>query len=75
MSITTGLNPSNVHMLHILSQFVMIFVSSVLKTKIMRLSFLLDFIEFGMQYIDDCPEIAEPPWFYILFELVFFWQS
>ena len=50
-------------------------MSSVIVTKILRLFFLFDFVEFGSHNIDDCAEIAEHPRFYVLFELVFFWQS
>ena len=49
--------------------------NSVIITKILRLFFLFDFVEFGSHNIDDCAEIAEPPRFYVLFELVFFGQS
>ena len=48
--------------------------NSVIITKILRLFFLFNFVEFGGHNIDYCAEIAEPPRFYVLFELVFFWQ-
>lgn len=75
MSFTTGLKPYNVQISINLLNFGIIFTWSGNIGKFLRLLILLDFVEFGLQYIDDCPEIAEPPWFYILFELVFFWQS